>query len=89
MRVYLISMREPQPEALEAIRTEWPDDADRVELSDTSILVAHRNGGTSVFDLIKRRVEGDDFIALVVRVGPAYHGFEAGSLWSWLEDRVK
>ena len=86
---HLICFREPNPAVLKAIRDEWPD-KHRVELSDTQILVAHRNGGNSVYDRIQTHLknENDVFKALIIRVGKAHYGYESRSLWAWLEERT-
>ena len=86
-KVHLICLRKPDEEVLSAIRGEWSIEH-RVELNDTQILIAHRNGGTSVYELIKQRLEGRSFKALIVRVGKAHHGYESRSLWEWLEERT-
>ena len=87
-KAYLICMREPNPEALEAIRTLWPDD-DHIQLSDTSVLVAHSNGGESVYDLIESKLpDSEPLQALIVRVGKAHHGYEVAPLWEWLAERA-
>ena len=88
-QAHLICLREQNQEVLEAIRKTWPDDENRVELNDTAILVAHRNGGSSVYMLIQDALEeGESFKALVVRVGKAHHGYENRSLWAWLEQNT-
>lgn len=85
---YLICLRGPNPEVMNAIREEWSDEH-RIELSDTHILVAHQNGGRSVYDLIQERLpDQNKFKALVVRVGKAHHGYESRSIWEWLEARI-
>ena len=86
---HLVCLREPIPEVLEAIRAEWPDEH-RVELSATHVLVAHKNGGASVYDLIQKHLSDGKlrFKALIVRVGQAHHGYESRSLWEWLEERI-
>ena len=87
-KAHLICLREPIPEVLEAVREEWPDE-NRVELSDTQLLVAHQEGDTSVYDLIRKRLPEDKrFKALIVRVGESHHGHETRSLWDWLEARI-
>ena len=88
-QAHLICLREGNPDVLDAIRKVWPDDERRVELSDTAILVSHRNGGTSVYKLIQEAMEAEEvFKALVVRVGKAHHGYENRSLWAWLEENT-
>lgn len=88
-QAHLICLRKQNPRVLNAIRTVWPSDEDRVELSDTVILVAHRNGGASVYKLIQDALEnGESFKALVVRVGKAHHGYENRSLWAWLSQNT-
>ncbi len=88
-QAHLICLREQDPDVLEAIRSVWPDDDGRVELSDTAILVSHRNGGTSVYKLIQQALGTDEaFKALIVRVGKAHHGYENRSLWAWLEQNT-
>ena len=71
-QAHLIYLREQNAEVLDAIRRVWPDEENRVELSDAAILVSHRNGGTSVYKLIREALRTTDegpFKALVVRVG--------------------
>ena len=84
---YLICLRKPDEEVLEAIRAEWPDE-NCVELNETQFLIAHTNGGTSVYDLLEKRLPGKTFKALIIRVGEAYHGYESRSVWEWLRERV-
>lgn len=88
-QAHLICLREPNDSVLEAIRSVWPDEKHRVELRPTQVLVAHQNGGSSVYGLIQAELDGDDpFHALVVRVGKAHHGYESRSLWAWLEQHT-
>lgn len=84
-KAYLINMRSPNPDVLEAIRKVWSDEY-RVGLNETQVLVAHQNGGSSVYELIQNRLENQEkFHAWIVRV-EATHGYESRSLWDWLEE---
>lgn len=85
-KAYVIGLRSPNPDVLRAIRAEW-DDEHRVELSDTQILVAHQNGGSSVYERIQHHLKDDEasFHALIVRVASS-HGYESRSLWEWLAE---
>ncbi len=87
-QAHLICLREPNETVLAAIRKVWPSEEHRVELSPTHILVAHQNGGSSVYSLIQAELGGESFYALVVRVGKAHHGYESRSLWAWLEQNT-
>ena len=84
---YLICLEEPEADVLEAIQAEWSEEH-RVDLTDTQILVAFRNEGTSVYDLIQNRLEGKLFDALVLRIErKGFHGYKPRSLWEWLARR--
>lgn len=85
MSVYLICLKEPDPEVLASIREEWPDD--RYEVSDTQILVVKPNGGESVYDRIEKHL-GADFHVLIVRTR-YYHGRHNVDLWEWLESHAQ
>ncbi len=86
-KAHMICFREADQDVLTAIREIWPDEY-RVELNDTQILVAHRNGGKSVYELIQDQLAGRVFTALVLRVSKAHHGYESRSLWAWLNENT-
>ena len=88
-QAHLICLRAGNPSVLNAIRKVWPEEDRRVELNDTTVLVSHRNGGTSVYKLIQDAMGTEEaFKALIVRVGSAHHGYENRSLWTWLEENT-
>lgn len=84
---YLICLEEPSAEVFEVIKSTWPKEH-HIELNDTQMLVAHRNGGKSVYDSIQKALDGKLFRALVVRVGAAHHGYQPQSRWDWLESHI-
>ena len=87
-QAHLICLREENPDVLDAIRRVWPDDH-RVELNDTAILVSHRYGGSSVYELIHDAIASEETTrALIVRVGRAHHGYENRSLWAWIQQNT-
>ena len=86
-KAHLICLTEADPAVVEAIKEVWSDEH-RVALNDTQLLVAHRNGGKSVYDLIQEQLGGKLFPALIARVGEAHHGYQTRSLWGWLEEYV-
>ena len=86
MSVYLICLAQPDPEVLESIREEWPDE--RYELSDTQILVVKSNGGKSIYERIVERLDGREFRSFVTRC-QYYHGRHASDLWEWLGPRAR
>lgn len=81
--LYLVGLRDPDPEIKDGISELFADDRHYV-VNDTQIVVVKPpNGGKSIYERIKDKIDRD-FTALIVRF-EGYHGRHNPDLWSWLE----
>lgn len=84
---YLIYFKDPRASVQAAVTKAFPDDHRQSLWGEFVILVSHRAGRKSVYDLIAEHLGEEDtpLHALVVPVGKGYHGYAPEWLWEWLE----
>lgn len=83
--LHLVCLKEPDQAITKEIRDLFGGDSHYV-VSDTQIVVVKPpNGGASVYERIKDKVD-KDFAVLIVRF-EHYHGRHSPDLWSWLQEQ--